>query len=231
MAGTAPRAAAQAAPIPQLSFAVLGAARAEHAAVPTLRFSVQISSAGPQDIRSVLLDTQIQIAARRRAYDSGAHDRLFELFGPPAAWGTSLRTLLWARTTFAVPPFTETTVVELPVVCTYDLEVAASRYFDALDDGEVPLEFLFSGAVFYSGDDGRLQTVRIPWDQEAEYRLPVRVWKATMDHHFPGSAWLRLSKEGFDRLCAFKSRNALATWDDVVQALLADRTEAAPWTR
>jgi len=39
----------------------------------------------------------------------------------------------------------------------------------ALDDGEVPLEFLFSGTVFYSGDDGALQTMRISWDAEAEW--------------------------------------------------------------
>jgi hypothetical protein len=109
-------------------------------------------------------------------------------------------------------------VVDLDVPCSYDLEVAASRYLDALSDGSVPLEFLFSGSVFYEEDD-RLQTVRLAWDSEAEYALPVAVWKATMEHHFRGTAWVRLSKESFDRLSAYKARYALATWDDALEAL------------
>ena len=206
--------------IPELRFAVVDAARAEHAAVPTLRFTLRIDTAPGQAIRSVLLDAQVQIAARRRPYDDAAHDRLFELFGAPADWGTTLRTLLWTRTTLVVPPFTGSALVDLPVTCTYDLEVAAARYLDALADGDVPLEFLFSGTVFYAGAGGLLQTARISWDQEAEYRLPVAVWRETMDRHFPGTAWLRLPKGAYDRLCAYKSRNALATWEDVVDRLL-----------
>jgi hypothetical protein len=223
MAATDPRAAASpAGSIPDLRFAVVDASRLEHAAVPTLRFALRIESMDGHAIRSVLLDTQVQIAARRRAYDAAAHDRLFELFGAPDGWGTTLRTLLWTRATLVVPPFTGATEVDLPVACTYDLEVAAARYFDALQDGDVPLEFLFSGTVFYTRPDGLLQAARIPTDREAEFRLPVRVWRETMERHFPGTAWLRLPKESFDRLCAFKSRRAFATWDDVVDALLPE---------
>jgi hypothetical protein len=212
-----------AAAVPQLAFAVLDAAPLEHAAAPTLRFALQVERVGGGPIRSLLLDTQIQIAARRRGYDSAAHDRLFELFGPPAAWGTSLRTLLWSRTTLVVPPFTDATVVDLHVPCSYDLEVVASRYFDALEDGEVPLEFLFSGSVFYAGEDGLLQTVRLSWEHEAEYRLPVRVWKETLERHFRGTAWLRVGKDSFDRLSAYKSRNALPSWDAAIDELLEGR--------
>ena len=203
--------------MPELSFSVDGASRLEFAAVPTLRFDVRVESDAP--VRSVLLDVQLQIAARRRGYDARAHDRLFELFGHQKDWGTTLRTFPWTRTTLVVPAFTDSTVVALDVPCSYDLEVAASRYLDALEDGEVPLELLFSGSVFYD-DDGRLQTTRLSWDKEAEYRLPVRVWKETMERYFRGTAWLRLRKESFDRLSAYKSRNALATWDDAVEALL-----------
>ncbi len=201
----------------ELGFSVDGAARVEHTAVPTLRFDLAIASEVP--VRSVLLDVQVQIAARRRGYDASAHDRLFELFGPTADWGTTLRTLLWTRTTLVVPAFEGSTVVELDVPCSYDLEVNASRYLDALSDGEVPLEFLFSGSVFYTGGAGELQTTRLSWESETEYRLPVRVWKETMERYFRGTAWVRLSKESFDRLSAYKSRNALASWDDALEAL------------
>jgi hypothetical protein len=204
-------------PAPELEFSVVGAARVEYAAVPTLRFALRVTSDAP--VRSVLLDVQLQIAARRRPYDASAHDRLFELFGPVEDWGTTLRTLLWTRATLVVPAFTGETVVDLDVPCSYDLEVAASRYLDALSGGDVPLELMFSGSVFYD-DGGRLQTVRLSWEKESEYALPVRVWKETMERYFNGTAWLRLRKESFDRLSAFKSRNALATWDDALDALL-----------
>jgi hypothetical protein len=207
--------------VPELAFAVLGAERVPYTATPTLGLELEITCPGGQEIRSILLDVQIQIAAARRAYDDASHERLFELFGPPEAWGRSLRTLLWTRLTRVVPPFTAATVITLEVPCTYDLEVAASRYFDALAGGNVPLELLFSGTVFYRGDDGRLQTVRISWEQEALFSLPVATWRATMDQHFPGTAWLRVGKDSFDRLAAYRSRHALATWDDALDALLA----------
>lgn len=210
---------------PQLAFAVTGAESVRYAAVPTLSFRVGIESLGGESIRSIVLDAQLQIAARRRSYGAENHDRLFELFGPAASWGTSLRTLLWTRATLIVPPFDRRTEVELPVTCTYDLEVAASRYLQALQDGEVPLEFLFSGMVFYTGPSGQLQTTRISWEHEAEYRLPVGVWRETMDRHFPNSAWLRLSRASFDRLCTYKSRHALATWEDTLDSLLRGREE------
>jgi hypothetical protein len=41
-----------------------------------------------------------------------------------------------------------------------------------------------------------------------------------MDHHFPGAAWVRLSKQSYDRLCAYKARHALPSVDDALDALL-----------
>jgi uncharacterized protein DUF6084 len=210
---------------PTLAFAVDGAQAVEHAAVPTLSFALRIDSPGGRPIRSIMLDVQIQIAARRRRYDAGAQERLFGLFGAPQGWGTALRTLLWTRTTVVVPPFEETTTIQVPVGCTYDLEVSASQYFDALRDGEVPLEFLFSGSIFYAAEGGALQIARVPWDHEAGYRLPVGVWKEAMERHFPGCAWVRLGRESFDRLSAYRSRHALAGWDDAIDALLDEREE------
>jgi hypothetical protein len=206
--------------LPELAFAVQGAAPLARAAAPTLVFTIAIEEAGGMPVRSVQLDVQVQIAARRRTYDADSHARLFEVFGPVAGWGSTLRTLLWTRATLVVPPFTGATTVELPVPCSYDMEVLASKYLDALPGGLVPLELLFSGTVFYTGPGGMLQVSRISWEQEAGYALPVAVWRETMERHFPGAAWLRLDKERFDRLCAFKAGRALASWDDVVDALL-----------
>ena len=219
MSAAGPWAAMHAGSVPQLQLAVTDAARLEHAAGPTLRFALHVDSAGAA-VRSILLDTQIRIAATRRAYPHASDDRLFALFGARADWATTLRSLLWTQMTVSIPPFTGATDVDLLVPCTYDLDVAASRYLAALDDGEVPLEFLFSGTVFYSAEDGRLQTARLSWELEAEYRMPVSVWRDTMDHHFPDSAWLRLDRASHARLVAYKSRRGLQTWGDVLDELI-----------
>ena len=210
--------AAVAPAVPQLSVEATGAGRVERTAMPTLGLGVRLTAPAP--IRSVLLDTQIQLAARRRAYEAAETERLFEVFGAAKDWGTTLRTLLWARVTTVVPPFDGAADVELHVPCTYDLEVTASRYLDALDGGEVPLELLFSGTLLYAGDDGRLQAGRISWDQEAALRLPVAVWRETMEHHFRGTSWLRLRKDVVDRLAAYRSRHALASWEETMERLL-----------
>ena len=207
--------------VPELAFAVCDARSAEYVATPTLLFTLEIDAPG-QAIRSILLDVQIQIAARQRPYGESAQERLLELFGTPERWGTTLRTLPWTRTTTVVPPFEGSTAVELPVPCTYDLEVTAARYFAALEDGEVPLEFLFSGSVFFADPQGALQTVRIGWDRDVDFRLPVAVWRQTMESHFPESAWLRLGRDSYNRLCAYKARHAHQSWEAAIDSLLAE---------
>ena len=51
-----------------------------------------------------------------------------------------------------VPSFTGSIEVDVPVPCTYDLEIAATSYFHALDEGDIPLVLLFSGTVFTKGE-------------------------------------------------------------------------------
>jgi hypothetical protein len=208
---------------PELKFAVRDGGVLEHAAVPTLRFTVSIGTVGAAaQVRSVALNVEVRIAATRRRYGAAERDKLVDLFGQPEEWGRNLKTLHWINMTVQVPPFTGTTEIELPITCTYDLEVAASRYFDALEDGEVPLEFLFSGTVFYAAADGRLQVGRIGWDKDASYRLPVQAWRDMIDRYFPDSAWLRLRRAQFDRLAAYRSKHTLLSWEQVVDRLLAD---------
>ena len=206
--------------MPNLDFGVEGAEVLEYAAVPSLLFKLRIDNLEEEPIRSVALNTQIRIAATQRPYDAAEQDRLLELFGEPSRWKDTLRSLLWTHTVLQVPQFSESTVADMPVPCTYDLEVVAAKYFYALEDGEVPLEFLFSGTVFYAAEGGLLQTARISWEKEAEFRLPVRLWKEMMDHYFPNSAYVRLRRDAFDELYDYKVRNGLPTWEAAVESLL-----------
>jgi hypothetical protein len=206
--------------VPDLDFRVEGAEVLEYAAVPSLLFKLRVENLEEEPIRSVSLNTQVRIAATQRHYDTAEQERLLELFGEPHRWGNTLRSLLWTHTTQQIPPFSGSTVVDMPVPCTYDLEVVGTKYFHALEDGEVPLEFLFSGTVFYAGEGGRLQIARISWEKEAEYRMPVRLWKEMMERYFPNSAWIRLHKDAFDQLYDYKVRMGLPNWEAAVEALL-----------
>lgn len=209
--------------MPDLSFEVIGAEVPPFAAVPMLIFKLRIANAPAEDrIHSISLRSQIQIAVNRRRYSQEAQARLVELFGEPQRWGDTLRPLLWTHSSVVVPQFSEGIVADLPISCTYDFEIAATKYFDALEDGEIPLNFLFSGTIFYEGAEGNLQVGQIPWSKEAFYRLPVATWKAMIARYYPNSAWIRLHKDVFDRLYQYKATHSLPTWEDVVTRLLQD---------
>jgi hypothetical protein len=192
----------------------------EFAAAPTLRFALRVTSRDSRPIQSVALTTQIRIAPTRRSYEPAEQTRLMELFGEPHRWGTTVHSLFWTQTTMVVPAFTGSTLVDLPVPCTYDLDVAATKYFHGVLEGSVPLELLFSGTTFYCSDSGALQTGRIALDREATAFLPVRVWRDMMAHYFPNSAWLRLHQDVLDHLYAYRASRALGTWEEAVETLL-----------
>ncbi len=119
-----------------------------------------------------------------------------------------------------IPPFADEAVVDLQVPCTFDFNVAATKYFYAVENGEIPLLFLFSGTIFYAADDGALQVGQIAWDKEATFRLPVATWREMMEHYYPNSAWLSVQKDVFDRLYAYKRQHGLPTWEQVLERLL-----------
>lgn len=212
---------------PELGFTVLGCEPLRHAAAPALRFSLAVDAQGAP-VRSVMLEVQVRIAATQRTYTGAEQAQLGDLFGAPHRWGETLRGLLWTHATVVVPPFDGATVVDLHVPCTYDFDVAAAKYLTGLRDGDIPLELLFSGTVFYAGAAGGLQVNRISWNAETTHRLPVAVWRETMEHYFPDSAWLRVDRATFERLVAFRARGALTSWEAVADALLAGHEEAGP---
>jgi hypothetical protein len=207
--------------MPDLDFEVESADVLPYAAVPTILFKVGVQNAVEgEEIDSISLRTQIRIAATQRRYEPNEQAKLRELFGEPHQWKDTLRSLLWTNTNTIVTRFSGGRVFEMPVTCTYDFDVVGTKYFAALDEGEIPLEFLFSGSVFYRKDGGALQVALISWEKEATFRLPVRLWREMMDNYFPNSAWLRLHKDIFDRLYDYRSRNALLTWDRTLESLL-----------
>ena len=207
--------------MPDLSFRIAGVDQGVRGLTPLLHFQLEVSnSPASESIHTVMLQAQIQIQSPQRIYNAQEKEKLEDLFGTPDRWGQTLRNKLWAHANTCIRTFSGKTEALLPVPCTYDLNVSATKYFYALEGGEVPLLFLFSGTVFYASEAGHLQVQQIPWDNECTYRMPVRVWQDLMDHHYPGTAWLSLDRDLFDRLYAYRRRRGLATWDQAIEQLL-----------
>jgi Family of unknown function (DUF6084) len=204
----------------ELTFGCTGAHAVRYAATPTLSFSLNITERTGVRVHAIALRCQIRIEPHRRRYSAAEAQRLNDLFGDTARWAETVKPIQLAMVTAMVPGFTSLTEIELPVPCTYDLEVASGRYLQGLDDGTIPLLLLFSGTVFIAQGDS-FSVELIPWSSEASYRMPVSVWQDVVNEHFPGSAWLRCSRETLDELSAFKASRALPTWDATLSALLA----------
>src|ERR1700748_2285951 len=144
--------------MPELSFQVEQASAVPFAASPTIAFRLQVANT-PQDqtIHTIALNCQIQIEVTRRRYSLEEQQQMLDIFGGPERLSQTLRTLLWTNVSAILPGFTGRTQADLHVPCTFDFNVAATKYFEGLAGGEVPLNLLFSGTVFYANAEGSLQ--------------------------------------------------------------------------
>lgn len=215
--------------MPDLSFKVEGAAAVEFAAMPTLAFKLRIANAvAGEAVHTVALRCQIQIEATRRRYTAEEQQKMLDLFGEPERWSQTLRSLLWTHAGMVVPGFEGSTVADLLVPCSFDFNIAATKYFEGLTDGEIPLRVMFSGTVFYAGDDGALQVAPISWEQEATFKLPQKIWREMMDSYYPNSAWLSLRRDVFDRLYQYKTQHGLPTWEQALERVLPVEETVGP---
>ena len=211
-----------------LNFQVTGAEPERVAAAPLMLFKLRVTEAAvpgmPETpIHAIALRSQIQIEPARRRYTAEEQQRLLDLFGTPERWGQTVRPMLWTHASTIVRPFTGSTAADLPVPCTYDFSFAATKYFDALEGGDMPLCFLFNGTIFYEGASGALQVAQVPWHKEAYFRLPAKTWKELMDRYYPNAACLSLGKDVFDQLNRYKIQRGLPTWEQALESLLARR--------
>jgi len=207
--------------MPDLSFTVEGADVVPFAIAPTLGLKLRITNADPDEaIHTVALRCQIQIDVTRRRYTAEEQASMRDLFGEPARWSQTLRTLLWTHVSAVVPGFAGSTVAELPIHCTFDFNVALTKYVEGLTSGEIPLNLLFSGTVFYAGHDEVLQVAPISWEKEARFSLPVKVWRGMMDAYYPNTAWLNLRRDVFDRLYQYKTQHGIPTWEQALESML-----------
>ncbi len=205
-----------------LTFSCVDVRSDPYAAGPTLVFRLRISVDGDERVHALALRCQLRIEPAARGYLPQEADRLGDLFGDRSRWGDTQHPMQFAHVSVVVPGFTGEGEVDLHVPCTYDMDIATTKYFAALAEGEVPMLLLFSGTAFCG--PGGFQVRPVPWDKEASVRMPVAVWRQAIEQHFPGCGWIRLPGAVMEELLAYRSRNALPSWDATLRALL----EAAP---
>lgn len=121
--------------MPDLTISVQGVTPERYAAAPTLNLALSIRQRGlPVQIQSISLQCQIRIETTHRHYDPAEQARLSDLFGEPSRWGQTLHSLLWTHASVVVPAFAgERVEVNLPLACSFDFNLAATKYFHGLD--------------------------------------------------------------------------------------------------
>ena len=212
-----------------LDFTVEGVEIERHAVAPLLQFALRATSNSLEAaVLNVLLNCQIRIEPTRRIYAAPEHELLSDLFGTPERWGQTLQSFLWTHSNILIPPFERECVVKLPVPCSFDFNIAATKYFHGIESGEIPLNFLFSGSVFYRDAEGDLQISQIAWTKESAYRLSVQVWRAMIDHYYPQTVWLCLRRDAFDELYRYKRAKGLPSFERALDDLLDAKPGGLP---
>jgi hypothetical protein len=207
--------------MPELSFAVRGSSIVADCMTPQIGLALEIRNRPEtEQIHSLLLRCQVQIEAPQRRYDKEEPDRLRDLFGEPERWGQTLRPILWTNLCITVPAFTGSTETTVPLPCTFDFHVSATKYFHALETGMAQLSLLFSGSVFYQNSQNVLQAAPVSWNCQAGYKLPVRLWREAIGQHYSNSAWLCLRRDVVERLYRFKVDQGLSTMEEAIDRML-----------
>jgi hypothetical protein len=201
-----------------LNFAIDSVRVEPYAVAPTLVVRLHITESSGVRVHTGLLRCLLQIDPRGRRYTTAEGDGLVELFDRRERWLDTVRPIFWAQVAVVVPQFEREVDVDVPVPCTYDVEVASAKYFNALEGGEIPVTLMFSGTMFVAADD-RVHAVPVAWDKEARFRLPVSTWRELMTAYFGDSVWIRLRRDSFDALCRFKALRALPSWEAMVEAV------------
>ena len=199
--------------MPDLNYTIEGAEPQRFAAAPLLLFKLHLRR-GPPD--GMLADADPRrrpaLPGADRAGAASLHDaekdRLLDLFGTPERWGRRCGPCS-GRTSTRPSRVRRHCNVDLPVPCSFDFSLAATKYFAALEEGDIPFCFLFSGTIFYEAPTAPCRWRRSPGRRRRTFRLPGGDLAGMMDLHYPNIAWLCLRKDVFDRLDRFQSRSGL----------------------
>ena len=120
------------------------------------------------------------------------------------------------------PTFTGATEIDLPITCTYDFEIAVDEVPPRARRRRDSRSCCSSPAPRSYAETRGCSVAPVAWHADTTFRLPVAVWRQTMDVYFPNSGWVMLSRDVLDKLTEYKASRALASWDLTVEHLLKE---------
>ncbi len=210
-----------------LSFSVLDSYPLPYALSPSIGLKVRVAETTGVYVHTIALRAQVQVEPQKRRYTTKETDALHDLFGSVDRYGDTLKPMLWTHVSAMVLGFEGEKEFEIQIPCSYDFEVAANKYLNALEDGDIPIILLFSGTLYTQSERG-VAAEMMSWSCEARHRLPVLVWRAAMDAHFPNSAWIRIDRDVFAELDRFRISQSIPTWDMTIARLCDIAAEKTP---
>ena len=199
----------------KLEFAARRARAEPRSAAPVIRLPVEVRAPGTK-IEALVLRARVQIEPWKRVAGALEKELLRELSGT--------QPLQWADVGITLCSFAEATTFEIPISCTYDMQVAATKYLTAVVRGDIPVRVFFNGTAFFASENGFL-VEPLSWDCECEAMVPVQVWRDAMDACFAGQAWMRVDRATFDALARYRVSRGFDNWDRTLEYLLAAQEE------
>ena len=64
--------------------------------------------------------------------------------------------------------------------------------------------------------------VLVPWSKSTDFRMPVSVWRETIEHYYPNTGWVALRSQTLETLQREKLRRGLPTLDACLEQLLSE---------
>ncbi len=208
-------------PATAVTFAVLEIAPEPYAVTPILTARIGVAAIGDDPVHAIALRCQVRIEPLRRDYTDPEAAGLLDLFGPRERWSSTQRNFLWQHGAAMVPGFVDTTQVDLALDCTYDFEVAASKYLHAAarrnDTAAIPVQW----NRFHPGHRAASRCSRCRGIARTISSFRSRCGRTSWHNTSRTPVGCGCDATPSAQLTAYKTQRALLSYDEAIASLMA----------
>ena len=83
----------------------------------------------------------------------------------------------------------------------------------------------FTGTIFYRGEGGKMQIIKVPWECSTRYAMPLATWREMIEHYYSGTGWVALGDDTLESLSRRKAARGLHSFDATVAQLLREAAD------
>ncbi len=107
-------------------------------------------------------------------------------------------------------------------------ELTEKKLLEASEGPRIPFKLVFYGSAIYQSPDNTAFNY-FPFPQlppkEAEFKLPVSVWKSMMQNHYGQARWVSVKEGTFVKLHKHMETNRLTSFDEALNTLLDEASK------